>query len=54
MKSQVPVLFDAWLTLMEEAYEKLSKIEFRQLEEKIKHEIAFRRRRKKTLKLEAA
>ena len=39
MKSPVKILFEEWLTLMEGAYETLSKDEFLQLEEKIKHEI---------------
>lgn len=44
MKSQVPVFFDKWLTLMERAYEELTPEQFRELEEKIKKEIRHRRR----------
>lgn len=43
MKSPVKILFEEWLTLMEGAYEELSKEQFYELEEKIKHEIAFHR-----------
>ncbi len=43
MKSPVKILFEEWLTLMEGAYETLSKDEFLQLEEKIKHEISYHR-----------
>jgi len=45
-KSQVPVFFDEWLTLMERADRQLTKEQFRELEDKIKFEIAFRRKRK--------
>lgn len=48
MKSQVAPLFDEWLTLMEKAHELLTKEEFRKLEDQIKTEIAFHRKRKKT------
>lgn len=44
MKSQVPVLFDEWLTLMERAFEILNLDEFEQLEHKIEDEITRRRR----------
>jgi hypothetical protein len=47
MKSQVPVFFNDWLTLMETAFSTLTKEEFRELEEKIKKEIAFHRSRKR-------
>lgn len=43
MKSQVPVIFNDWLTLMESAYETLTKEQFYELEEKIKHEISHHR-----------
>lgn len=46
MKSQVPVYFNDWLTLMEGAFERLTKKEFKELEDRIKKEIAFHRRRK--------
>jgi hypothetical protein len=46
MKSQVPVFFNDWLTLMETAFSTLTKEQFRELEEKIKKEIAFYRLRK--------
>jgi hypothetical protein len=45
MKSQIPVFFGRWLTLMEEAYWFLNRKEFLELEKKIKKEVAFRRRR---------
>jgi hypothetical protein len=50
MKSLVNLLFDEWLTLMEKAYEVLSKEGFRLLEDKIKGEIAYSRRHKKKFK----
>lgn len=46
-KSQIKTYFELWLTLMERAYEKLSKKEFRELEDKIRAEITFHRKRKK-------
>jgi hypothetical protein len=39
MKSQVPVLFNEWLTLMERAFEVLSTEQFVELECKIQEEI---------------
>lgn len=48
MKSQVPVFFDEWLTLMERAFETLSLKEFEELENRIKTEIAARRKGKLT------
>ena len=50
MKSQVPVLFDEWLTLMEKAYENLSKEEFSELEDKIRNEIAVSRRERRSIR----
>jgi hypothetical protein len=44
-KSQVPYFFDEILTIMEQAYGFLTKKQFRELEDKIKFEIAFHRRR---------
>lgn len=44
MKS--PAFFNEWLTLMEQAYETLSKEDFRKLEDKIIAEIDFHRKRK--------
>lgn len=46
-KSQLTTYFQAWLTLMEDAYHVLDVEEFRKLENKIKAEIAFYRKRKK-------
>jgi len=46
MKSPVNLLFEEWLTLMEKAYDELSFYEFRELEDKIKHEIYFHRQPK--------
>jgi hypothetical protein len=46
MKSQITPLFNEWLTLMEKAYEQLSKDDFLKLEDKIKEEIAFHRKNK--------
>jgi hypothetical protein len=48
MKSQIIPIFNEWLTLMERAFNDLSKVEFRQLEDKIRNEIAFHRKRKKS------
>lgn len=48
MKSQVIPMFNEWLTLMERAYEILNKKEFRELENKIKAEIAYHRKRKQS------
>jgi len=45
VKSQVPYYFDEWLTLMERAHEDLTQPQFRELEEKMKSEIAFHRKR---------
>lgn len=46
MKTPVDVFFQDWLTLMEHAHEQLTKKQFRKLEDKIKHEIAFHRKKK--------
>ena len=45
MKSQVPVFFDKWLTLMEEAWEALNYGQYKELEEKIRAEITYHRNR---------
>lgn len=47
MKSMVTLFFEAWLTQMERAYQNLTKKEFRALEDKIRFEIAFHRKRKR-------
>lgn len=44
MKSQCQPLFDEWLTLMEKAFELLSREEFSRLEDKIRNEITVSRR----------
>jgi hypothetical protein len=46
MKSQVPRYFNDWLTLMETAHWALTKKEFRELENKIRAEIKFSRKRR--------
>jgi hypothetical protein len=47
MKSPTTVYFNTWLSLMEDAWRVLSRADFRELEERIKKEIAFHRKRKK-------
>lgn len=47
MKSQVNVLFDRWLDLMEYAYDTLDFYEFVELEDKIRKEISHRRKNNK-------
>jgi hypothetical protein len=47
VKSQVTSIFNDWLKFMERAYEQLNKKEFRELEDKIRKEISFHRKRKK-------
>lgn len=42
-KSQVGPIFGQWLAFMEEAYEALTREEFRQLEDKILAEVNFHR-----------
>ncbi len=46
MKSPVAVFFYEWLNIMDEAYEALSKEDFRKLEDKILKEITFFRKKK--------
>jgi len=50
-KSLVGPLFNEWLTLMEKAYDTLNYHEFRELENKIKNEISFHRRRKNIVRI---
>jgi len=45
-KTPVTRIFYEWLALMELAYNQLTREQFRQLEDKIKYEIAFHRRAK--------
>jgi hypothetical protein len=46
-KTPVSKIFQYWLTLMEQAYEQLTKEQFRELEEKIRYEINYHRGKKK-------
>ena len=46
-KSQIKGIFEEWLNFMQTVHERLSKKEFRELEDKIRAEIAFHRKRKK-------
>lgn len=46
MKSQVPVYFNKWLTLMEQAYEILDDTQWRELEDQIIAEIETSRKSK--------